>query len=265
MAHVDARRQRPQVAHAELVLRAGAHLGLRRVGSDHVGGDASARIADRGVVEVQVAGGGIDLQAADRVNLRLRLEAVHVRGTDVGGQSARCRRRARQRAHAQGQLDVLVVVVEGGQVQAHAPLEQVGLQAELVGGQGLRLERQRLRRIEGPRIDAAALVARRGLHIGHDVVGQLIVESQTIVGASAAERGRLAVQVVDEAVVARGRNVGAVGVVPIVGVRLLLTGVTHTGIDGEGLRRMPLGIQEARAGRRVHAVGPVDEVKSDPR
>ncbi len=203
------------------------------------------------------------------MDLGLGFEALHVRRADVRGQGAGRGRvlhavERRRRAVRQRQLDVVVIVVEGRKVQPRPVIEQEGLEADFVGRQGFRREGQGLRRIERARVHTAALVAGRGRHIAHDVVGEVVGEVHPVVEAGALEVGALPVQARDRAVVAVGiGDVGAVAVVAEVGVVLDLVGIAHTG--GEvGVAQVQGAVCVDRLGARRRLVGAVDEVEADP-
>src|SRR5690606_38986643 len=73
------------------------------------------------------------------------------------------------RADAQRQLDIAVVAVEAGDVEAHSAIEQLGLQPDFPGFERFRAETDDLLRIEWSRVDAAAFKAGRPLPVNRNV------------------------------------------------------------------------------------------------
>src|SRR5690606_15033568 len=90
---------------------------------------------DFGVVEIEVADGGIDQRAFERRNRRLDLEALHVGIAGVRRLSTRPCWYSQARAITQRKLDPVVLAEEAGDVQAQRAIEPVGLQARFVGSQ----------------------------------------------------------------------------------------------------------------------------------
>ncbi len=123
-----------------------------------------------GVLEVESR---LTLPSNDRpstgIDRGFELEALHVGGADVVGAQAGCLQRPIRRTRTLAEDDVVVLVEERGTVQAHAAVEQVGLEAHFVGGERFRLERQTLVGHERPRIDAAALEAGRDRRVGEEL------------------------------------------------------------------------------------------------
>jgi len=71
---------------------------------------------DGGVLEVQIAGGRIDLQVVDRPDIELQFRAFHVRVAGIDRHRAGRDRRTQAGAAAQRQQDVVVFVEEHGTV-----------------------------------------------------------------------------------------------------------------------------------------------------
>ncbi len=215
---VDARRQRALVAEVEVVLSAEAPLPLGRIGRDHSWQDAGVRRQAGGDVgKVQIADRTVHFETGDRVDFGLRLGPFDVRVAAVDRQGAGAgadRRTAQQR-----DLDGLIPVVEGRNVQSHAAVEPLALEAHFVGIERFRTEGKHLLDVERPRVDAAALEARRELRVGHEVGSPLVVQICPVIDV---RPGVLADVAVERAQHGVGRPVS---VVARVQVGLVLFGV----------------------------------------
>ncbi len=207
----------------------------------------------------------------------LELQALHVRRSDVGRKGAGRREpRPRDRAARQGQDDVFVLVEEPGRVEAHSPVEELRLQAEFIGGQGLGPECQLLRDVERPRINAPALIAGRVLRIDHHIPGDVIVDIGAPVpplslAGRAREPGRRPVEAEQRAVrriadIERrprqaGRRHGPVRIVARIGIGLVLPRRAHAARDFQGVRQVEGRVGEQGPGGRGGGVRPMDEAQ----
>src|SRR5690606_25586251 len=153
-----------------------------------------------GVLEIDVAQAAVDGESIDRVSGQLEFETLHLGCADVARLLAWDRRARRQL-----QDDVVILIVEGGAVQAQAAIEKVRLEPDLVSCDRLRIERTQLvagggghvaRCIaltgrwteEWTRVHAAAFEACRDRRVDEKLVGEAVVGRSTPVPAIAFER-----------------------------------------------------------------------------
>ena len=204
------------LTHHDLVLSTGAVLLLGHEGRDIaelIRGDLSAEAV---VLEVDIAVRAVDGQTGNRMERGLHLKTLDRGIAGIGDLTA-----GRTRAQLQTQLQVLILRVEHGRIQAQLAIEEVGLGTDLTRTQLLRIERLSLRRHKRTRADTAALEAGRVLGVGHDLIAPAVLSRHTIVDIAAVIVAAQAIEHTQErmhrTVTRKARE----------GVVLVLFGVTH--------------------------------------